>query len=377
MNKEKEIENMDRKELWELGNKYENGIGVEKDIEKAINYFKLSAKKGHAGAQARIGMLYFFGDKKYKIQQDDEKAVKWLTLAAEQRITTAQNILGDIYYSGLGVEHSYYEAFKWYKLAAGNDHLIAQHKLGRCYESGEGIDLNYKKAVNFYRIAADRGLADAQYDLGRCYEEGKGVIQDYKEAFKWYLISCSNARKGLFDTASKKREALKKELTKEQIKEATEEAKQFGNVDRKKIEEENKTEMLPSSSEIEFYKYKEVVEKGELSKSSKIALIMLYLCKEDRPKNKKYLKRYIFNKYKGKKQDFSNLGMKEYTEDEMESTRKNFALKYNELLKEPNIKFILPSDFLSGKKKTFGAIIERVNDDHIKLIYENLQKLKN
>ena len=40
-----------------LGFRYANGIGVEKDVEKAVELYQQAAKQGHANAQNKLGSL--------------------------------------------------------------------------------------------------------------------------------------------------------------------------------------------------------------------------------------------------------------------------------------------------------------------------------
>ena len=228
--KEREIENMDTEELCALGVKYEQGTGLERDLHKAIYYFKLAAEKGHAVAEANLGMIYYWGNEKYNVEQDYDEAVKWTRLAAEKGHAVAQNLLGVCYGQGAGVEQSDNKALKWYRLAAEKGEVKAQINLGECYylgigvekdnsetikwlrkaakqkdaaaqsrlawcyATGVGVDANQKQAVALYFEAAKQGDAESQYELGTCYREGKGVIKDTNEMFKWYRLA---AEKGV------------------------------------------------------------------------------------------------------------------------------------------------------------------------------------
>jgi TPR repeat protein len=60
-----------------------------------------AAKKGDAMAQRNLGFCYENGT---GVQQDLEKAVEWYTKAAEQGYAMAQNDLGFCYESGTGVQ---------------------------------------------------------------------------------------------------------------------------------------------------------------------------------------------------------------------------------------------------------------------------------
>ena len=174
----------DEGEKWsQLGEKYYNGDGVEKDYEKAVEYYEKAAELENAAAQNNLGLCYENG---HGVLQDYKEAVKWYRKAAEQGNTVAQYNLGHCYANGIGVPRDHKEAVKWYRKAAEQGDTAAQNNLGGCYANGRGVPQDYKEAVKWYRKAAEQGDADAWYKLGVCYAHGCGVPQDYEEAVKWY-----------------------------------------------------------------------------------------------------------------------------------------------------------------------------------------------
>ncbi len=170
----------------DLGNKYYNGEGVERDYKEAVKWYRRSAEQGDAIAQYNLGNMYNQGE---GVERDYEEAVKWYRRSAEQGNAEAQFDLGFIYYNGEGVERDYKEAVKWYRRSAEQGNAIGQYSLGNRYYNGEGVERDYKEAVKWYRRSAEQGNAIGQFGLGTMYANGKGVERDYKEAVKWYRRS--------------------------------------------------------------------------------------------------------------------------------------------------------------------------------------------
>ena len=168
---------------FDLGKRYYNGDGVEKDHAEAVKWYRKAAEQGHADAQNALGDCCYFGNGTAK---DWAEAVKWYRKAAEQGHADAQNNLGICYKNGRGVTQDYAEAVKWYRKAAEQGYAAAQNSLGVCCENGEGVEKNLTEAVKWYRKAAEQGHANAQNNLGICYENGKGVEKNLTEAVKWY-----------------------------------------------------------------------------------------------------------------------------------------------------------------------------------------------
>ena len=118
---------------------------------------KAKAEKGDAVAQYNLGIRYADGQ---GVEKDDVEAVKWYRKAAEQNVASAQSNLGFSYENGQGVEKDYAEAVKWYRKAAEQNFAEAQTNLGFGYASGQGVEKDYAEAYAWYNIAS-KTSADA------------------------------------------------------------------------------------------------------------------------------------------------------------------------------------------------------------------------
>jgi FOG: TPR repeat, SEL1 subfamily len=168
---------------YELGTRYQNGDGVEKNYALAAKFFRRAAEENYAPAQSQLGVCYCYG---LGVKQSYAEAVKWFRKAAEKNDLLSQYMLGGCYYYGNGVTKSYVEAVKWYRKSADQNFPPAQSELGNCYYDGQGVEKNYVEAVKWYRKAAGQNWADAQFGLAVCYQDRQGALKDYAEAVKWY-----------------------------------------------------------------------------------------------------------------------------------------------------------------------------------------------
>jgi TPR repeat protein len=105
------------------GRMYEDGLGVKKDVDKAIDYYTQSAEKGWQNAKLRLGEIYFHGT---EVLQDFAKAHKWLERAAFDGISLAQRDLGTLYANGWGTQKDPVWAYVWYEFAARQGDYEAQ-----------------------------------------------------------------------------------------------------------------------------------------------------------------------------------------------------------------------------------------------------------
>ncbi len=167
-----------------LGFCYAEGLGVAKDEEEALQWFRMAAEQGDGVAQNNLGFCYANGQ---GVPKDEEEALQWFRMAADQGLASAQNNLGFCYANGQGVPEDDEEAVKWYRKAAEQGFAVAQNNLGFCYAYGQGVPEDDEEAVGWYYEAAQQGHADAQHNVGFCCAYGRGVPEpDDVEALQWY-----------------------------------------------------------------------------------------------------------------------------------------------------------------------------------------------
>jgi TPR repeat protein len=101
-----------------LGHVYFQGVGVERNLDTAMQYFEKAAAKGHAAAQNGVGRCHYEKGRY-------EEAFKWHTKSAAQGYATAEIKLGILYGDGLGVTKDISKAIEWYTKAAEKGVVIA------------------------------------------------------------------------------------------------------------------------------------------------------------------------------------------------------------------------------------------------------------
>ena len=126
---------------------YENGLGVERDLQHAVNLYTKAARAGQPDAQFALGELALFGS---------------------------------------GIERSPETAAGWYKLAARQGHARAKLRLGVMYAQGEGMPLDKGRAIGLFEEAADAGEPEAMRNLAIAYLSGDGVRENYTLAAAWF-----------------------------------------------------------------------------------------------------------------------------------------------------------------------------------------------
>jgi|GEM_PF-2066705 hypothetical protein len=210
---------------YNLGKAFQTGKdGVKKNASKAVSFYLIGAKANYAMAQANLGYCYETG---LGVEQDLNKAIEWyrsaaelgnrfgqlnyanmllaeaLNLENETKMLEAKDWYMKAYYQdetlidaayGIGLAHSRLPnkspqdnqlAKRWFALAAAENHPDAQFALGYLDETVG----NNKSAFRLYEMAKKSGSLDAIFNLGRCYEYGIGVAQSLALAKKNYDIA--------------------------------------------------------------------------------------------------------------------------------------------------------------------------------------------
>jgi TPR repeat protein/predicted acylesterase/phospholipase RssA len=202
-NFESPTEQGDAKAYFKLGVRYSVGLGVEKNMKRAIEFFEAAAKKGIIAAQLNLGIAYLYGD---GIEKNPEKAYEYFKAATNQGYSHAA---GEMFASELivvanrevvemqlnlrtycllndGIGKDVKKAVQYFEAAANQEDINAQLSLGKCYLHGDGVEKDAKKAVQYFEIAAKQGNAEAQFNLGICYLNGYGVEKNSKKSVQYF-----------------------------------------------------------------------------------------------------------------------------------------------------------------------------------------------
>ena len=126
---------------------------------------KAAAAKGDAAAQCQMGLFYMNG---IGVDRDEDKAVEWLKKAAAQNHAQAQYNLG-IYYAKFTDKEAVRLAVKWLKAAVKQDYADAQFNLAQLYlnphhPASRERDAG-RLAIALLRRAAAKGHAAAKAKL--------------------------------------------------------------------------------------------------------------------------------------------------------------------------------------------------------------------
>ena len=178
-----------------LGSMYYSGIGVAKDINEAIKWFKKAADQGYTIPMHTLMYIYYGGHTddlgNEVLAKDYKKAFDYaFALRYQSFFPDVNSMLGRMHLNGEGTEEDRDSAMHYYELAAAPDTAYqAKVMVGFLYQNYEH---DYEKAFQYYEPAAEKGIAMAQYGMGDLYYIGKPMDADKEKAYDWYQQAADN-----------------------------------------------------------------------------------------------------------------------------------------------------------------------------------------
>ena len=143
-----------------------------------VDDVKIAAEKGDAAAQCQMGLFYMNG---LGVDRNEDKAVEWLKKAAAKNHAQAQYNLG-IYYAKFSDREAVRQAVKWLKEAVKQDYADAQFNLAQLYlnphhpasreqDAGRRAVALLRRAVAQDHAAAKAKLEELGYTVPQSQEE--------------------------------------------------------------------------------------------------------------------------------------------------------------------------------------------------------------
>lgn len=134
----------------------------ERDPKAASVWLRNAATAGHPDAQLNLGQLYEVGD---GVDRDLAQAVEWYIKAAEAGLPAGQAQLGVLYEAGRGVEQDTASAIKLYRKAAKRGDPMGQAALGAAYFHGAGVPKSIVEGYKWTKLASRQGDPMARSNL--------------------------------------------------------------------------------------------------------------------------------------------------------------------------------------------------------------------
>jgi len=135
----------------ELGTMYAKGLGVNKDIKKALELYKKGCDGGDAFSCNNAGTVYALNLK------DNKKAFKYFNKAAQKHLALGLFNRGSSYFNGVGTPVNKQKALEDFKMSCYEKNKNACKNLGIMFSYGNGIKRDLPRALRTFQLACKYG----------------------------------------------------------------------------------------------------------------------------------------------------------------------------------------------------------------------------
>ncbi len=173
-----------------LGVLYAEGIGGDKNPERALELLNESARLGNPDAYKQLGDIYISGE---IVEQNPSHALECYKEAAKLGMTNAYEVMGDIFFEGKLIKRSVIKAIALYDLGAKEGHSSCQRKSDNLKDQRESLcergliakRLAPNEAFRCFAVSANMGYIPAFKEMARCFLDGIGIKKNRSQAFLW------------------------------------------------------------------------------------------------------------------------------------------------------------------------------------------------
>lgn len=150
--------------IHNLADCYYYGNGVAQSYKRAFDLFN-EGSSSNPLCHYRIAVMYKEG---VGVEKNQDKAIEHLSIASDKGVTQAQYLLGCEMYEGKNIVRNYEESVRLLSQALEGKYIPNEvkgdicRKLASCYRFGRGVEVDEKKADSYTNMSAIYGNEDAK-----------------------------------------------------------------------------------------------------------------------------------------------------------------------------------------------------------------------
>lgn len=180
----KSVENNCKESKIYLGQCYNFGLGVEKDLKKAFYWYEEASKDGDVNALIKLGFLY----RDSSMEINFEKSFQYFLQSAEKGSPEGMYLVGLGYLNAEGTQFDLKKGLEYFEKSSELDYDPATTFLGECYLKGEIVEKDFSKGFNYYLKSAESESIPSILQVGWMYFTGTGVEKNIEKAEEYFQI---------------------------------------------------------------------------------------------------------------------------------------------------------------------------------------------
>ncbi len=178
---------------------FREGIGVDRDIEKADQLLVAAGHAGNADALLTLSRMALAGEAPagWDVPTDLAVTMAFGALVGELNPTICDRTarIAREFHNGDVVQRNVQLAHDWFRFTADLGDANAAWKVVEYHMEAEGFEKDNDVLLQYLYQASDAGLPFAQIELGRLYETGALVEQDLDRTLELYRDAASTGKR--------------------------------------------------------------------------------------------------------------------------------------------------------------------------------------
>jgi TPR repeat protein len=185
----------DPSSMYDLGQHYAGGSGVETDPPKGIDLIRRSADMGYGDAEAFYG-FYGLVQGRFGVAKNDKAGADLLRRADQYGSADGTYYLALLTVEGRGVPRDPPAALALLKRSADRGSADGQARYGMALIQGDGFPKDITQGAELIRLSAEGQSDLGQEYLARLYYDGLGVPKDRRLAAQWMAKAAKQGNPG-------------------------------------------------------------------------------------------------------------------------------------------------------------------------------------
>lgn len=178
-------------------------------LEKGAHYLQLSAEQGNIQGMANYGLALLNG---IGVEKNFQKAEEYLKKAANLGDSFAEVNYGNLLLDNSPKISEITDGLNYIKKAMNQNNPNAFYAFGILLQKGKFVEKNDKLAMNNFKIAADMGLEEAMIEYAN--NNLKLVPKNEQVALKYYQLAYENGCEKVIDKINKLKEKIEPTIQK-------------------------------------------------------------------------------------------------------------------------------------------------------------------
>lgn len=159
---------------------YKMAIGVRRDMQQSLKYYKVAATLGNVEAMREAAIMM-------RSNKDDAAALSLFKQAMQKGDVTATYYYGKMLCEGRGTAKDVATGTAYLQKAADGGYPAAMYELANAYDNGIGVDGDPALAYYWFTQAAAGGNRAAWWEKAERLRLGRGVKMDFEAALESYV----------------------------------------------------------------------------------------------------------------------------------------------------------------------------------------------